>query len=1352
MRLVKQSKFIVSVLLAVIVLISAISPLSSMLVNANEYVHPDNMLYFKGKNTGPLMTRINLISGAAYNVYFGLTNNVTAFDIVCKTDENRNDIGINEALVSKENKGKYTLYKYTFVYPSSKNTGLAFIGLNFDSNCEGYVFDIKLALGEDETQKQLIGNGNFSSGLDHWAWDWDAWFETWGAGSGKTEWSNQNVELITKPFDESLFTLEPPVAENDRMLYFKSKNVGPLMERVNFKSGAQYNISFGLSNNLTTFDIVGKTDGSRNNIGISETLVSKEDKGKYTLYNYTFTFPSSKPDGLAFIGFSFPSNSEGYIFNIKMTRVGDDTAKELISNGDFKSGLDRWAWDWDAWFETWGNGFGKTEWSNQNVQLVVMDFDESKFDYEPPAPPEPPKDKMLYFNSKNNGPLIYRVNFKSATDYKISFGVSNNLTDFDIVGKTDGDRNGISITETLISKEDKGAYTLYEYSFTFPSNQSDGLAFIGFNFPASKEGYIFNVKLWLADDTAENQLISNGNFQSGLNHWAWDWDAWFETWGAGSGKTEWSNKNVQLNVMDFDESKFTIPVPEPPKDQMLYFNSKNIGPLMYRVDLKSGASYNISFGVSNNLTEFDIVGKTDYDRKGISIDEKLVNKEIKEKYTLYKYSFTFPSNQPDGLAFIGFAFTLSKEGYIFDIKLSRADDETEKQLIGNGDFMSGLNNWAWDWDAWFVDYPGWQGKGLTEWSNSDVQLNIMDFDENKFTIPIPEPPKDKMLYYKNKNAGPLMTRVNLVPGQKYYFSYYVSKNAVGTKVVALTDGDRKNISISAKQLVNKSTGRHTFCKWEFTVPQTLKVDDGQSATLAFLGVKFILGYDGYFYNAKLVKADDAAEKQLMPNGDFRSGLDNWAWDWDAWFVNYPGWQGKGLTKWNNDNVTLNVTDLDESKFSVKIPDVPISDHRMLQFKNGANVTPFVARVNVTPGQTFIMSYSIFCTDETSLSVLTDGDRYTLKVNEKLIEKTEHKQYTTYTYKFTIPKTVNDNLVFVGVEIPYYAEGYIFDMSCYSADDPQKKQVWQNPGFMSDLDFWTWGWHGWFGMGTSEGSYLKPKGINHWTNGIDEIKVMDFNVDKISDLIADINRDDGVWWSSKDYKETGFSNLESDSGKASVSGVFLTADGVPLVNVKMILKSDTHTYASLTNRYGKFFFNSVAVGNYELLFVNSSGERISTGFFDTLEDADKLSVSLTSTVSEFEEFDDEEETVEYFDGYVYTPKLVIVPDIKIYLEDFGEVTTDEKGHFEFTNVPAGDYELYTVLPNGKKYVFRTVSLQKDLKLSVKLKYDVGSAPEKTQDSSQSNNYIIIFSVVGGVILLLGSAAVLFIVLKKRRKVQ
>jgi hypothetical protein len=54
--------------------------------------------------------------------------------------------------------------------------------------------------------------------------------------------------------------------------------------------------------------------------------------------------------------------------------------------------------------------------------------------------------------------------------------------------------------------------------------------------------------------------------------------------------------------------------------------------------------------------------------------------------------------------------------------------------------------------------------------------------------------------------------------------------------------------------------------------------------------------------------------------------------------------------------------------------------------------------------------------------------------------------------------MSDHLVFLGVLMPYYSEGYLLDLEAYRADNlDEKKPIWDTPQFVKGFDDWTWGW-------------------------------------------------------------------------------------------------------------------------------------------------------------------------------------------------------------------------------------------------------------------------------------------------------
>ena len=1137
------------------------------------------------------------------------------------------------------------------------------------------------------------------------------------------------------------------------MLYFKNENSGPLMQRLDLIPGKTYHISFGISDNAPKFAVVAK-NSDRIDIDAKVTEISKTAGDSFTRYQYAVEIPSTVPKqsnketARIFLGLSFETGKEGYVFDFSVVRSDDSSHANVLKNGLFESNLNDWAWGIDAWFTVSQTGIKKTEFSNDKITLKMCAFDTSKFKL---------SDKMLYFKGRNSDALMTRIPLIPGASYNLSFSLTNNVTEFSVIGKQDDDtRTSIVINSQEVTKETKEKYTDYVYSFTIPATQKvdapDGksLIFVGFVFPIGTEGYIFNIKLEQNDDQTHAQLMPNGDFKAGLDNWAWGY-SWFVDFPGqkGLGKTEYNGSDAKLVVMDYDEEKFTLEAPEK-KDKMLYFHGMNKDPLMNRATLEPGATYNLSFGLTNNVTEFSVIGKQDDSmRSDIAINSKEESKDVKERYTDYVYSFTVPADQKadasDGkaLVFVGLSFPFGTEGYIFNVKLEKSDDQTHTPLLSNGDFQAGLDNWAWGF-TWFVDFPGQSGLGKTEYDGSDVKLVVMDYDEEKFTLESPDNMKDKMLYFKNEITGPLTQRVTVEPGASYRYSFSVSANVVGFKVTAKTDS-RYDINVNPKLITAKEENRHCYYEYEITFPADLTPDASGGKALSFVGLTLITGYDGYFYNAKLEKVGDAEHTQLLNNGDFKSGLDYWEWDYN-WFINFPNQIGFGLKEYTTKtNDILKVVDFDESKFSAEKPDVPVTNHRMLSFKNGANPTLFAQLVTYQPDTVFELTFSAFSTSELDFAVASNvnGARSALRIESELVDKKEYTNYTTYKYQFTTPAAYEEKRFFAGLNIPYYAEGFIFDMSCKIVGDETNTEQFGNNGLLDGLDRWIWGWHAWFGM---KGAGWQESGLNYWTNGIDEIKIMDFDLSKIDTLIADINRDDGVWWNAADYNEN--ANTTEKTGTATLTGSFCSVDKTPIKNVKLLLKSEQKNYSAYTNKFGNFAFKNIIPGSYDLYFVNKNGDEVSTGYYETLEDGDVVSIALVSDPSGLLSGEDEETADRAsFAGTVYTPKLKTVPNLKIYLRDVGEVKTDKNGSFAFEDVPVGEYELYTVLPSGKEYVFRTVKLEKNVQLTVKLKYDV-KTDAKSDDNGNNTTLIVIISVVAGVIIL-GAGATAFVIIKKKK---
>ena len=781
--------------------------------------------------------------------------------------------------------------------------------------------------------------------------------------------------------------------------------------------------------------------------------------------------------------------------------------------------------------------------------------------------------------------------------------------------------------------------------------------------------------------------------------------------------------------------------------KMLYVNTAEPGSLMQLIEVTPGKTYTFSFGLSNSIADFGIIGKLNGDRQTFDTSAALLSKEKHDGFYTVTYSVTVPATSTDGIpmtdvAFIGVEFPMGSVGYIFDIAVYRTDDAAKTELLGNPDFQAGLDGWAWGWSAWF---GVWSAKGAAEWSNAVTQLKIVDYDDTLFT---PAASDKKMLYVNTSEIGTLMYPVTVTPGKTYVFSFGLSNSVVDFSIIGKLNGDRQSFEPSAVLLSKEEHDGFYTVTYSFTVPSA-STDGVPMTDVAFIGLEFPIGTVGYIFDLTFYKADDAGKTELLGNPDFQAGLDGWAWGWSAWF---GIWSAAGDTEWSSAAAQLKIVDYDEDLLKSILP---VTTKYMLYFKNGANPSGFIQRIYAEPGATYHFTYSIFSTktDDTTVAVWTDGDRQPIVNSTRLISKQEHDNYVTQTHSFTIPADFSSNaaeLIFVGLYLPYHSEGFIFDIGLYKANDPDKKEIFPNPAFKAGLDYWAWGWSAWFGV------WDEAAGLTEWAGGNSELRVEEFDSSKIDQLIALLNVDDGEWWSKNDI-------MEIPKGVATVRGSLTDQNGKNLPNIKLALVSSQNSYSAVTNAKGLFEFSNITAGFYDLYAVNKKGKQVSTGYFVNLSDGDMATVNLVCAANsdEMEENssakDPEDNTggakaVGTLKGTVYTPKLETVSNLTIYIRSVGQVTTDKDGYFEFSNIPAGEYELYTVLSDNTEYVFRNVLINENAELEVKLKYDTGKKTAVPESAEKDNgfSFVWIAALCGGVLLV--AVAVAFILIRHKKTIK
>ena len=722
-------------------------------------------------------------------------------------------------------------------------------------------------------------------------------------------------------------------------------------------------------------------------------------------------------------------------------------------------------------------------------------------------------------------------------------------------------------------------------------------------------------------------------------------------------------------------------------------------------------------------------------RAGINAQITQVKKDVRNGGTLYTYRFTIPEKDNNGNPVTDQVFFIVRfpqgsvyQGALYVPSVCAVGAEST-ELLTNADFRSGL-------DKWSLEYTWLSGK---HFQNSDMELTVVTLDESLL-----EKNRDEkhMLHIKTSRAKELMQRVPVKAGESYEFNFSLTHNLKNFTMVCLSDGKRRPVDANIQAVSEVEKDGYTVYTYRYTIPATYVDSEGKDVPMTdtvFFGMKAAGTFEALFFDASVHNVNDPAKIELLNNPEFKLELNDWAWGWDAWFSHSDATPA-GMDRWENESTLLETVEYSDQSIADMIAKIP--SKKMVYFVNGTKSSNFASRVALQANTEYQVTFSAYATGPFDIKVTEDDARPTVRVNSELVSEEKHGNYTTYTYRFTLPDTVKTENVFVGVLVNFFSEGYIFDMSLYRADDPKQKNLWNNATFGVGLDGWIWDWHAWFGTWAEN-----PAGTFEWTNGANTVKVMDFDLSKIDQLIAALNVNDGKWWNDSDIIQ------EDTPQTATLSGTLLDENRQPREGVKLLLKSDSKTYTAVTDKNGRFSFKNFPAGFYELYAVDADGNSVSTGYFSNFSGGDtavlQLTLDASGVTTEPDTVPDDntpEAAGSTLRGTVYTPQLKTVADMKIYLKGVGETTTNAQGSFTFENVPVGEYELYTLLEDGSKYVFRTVQIKENVGLSVKLKYD--PATDAAADSAP-----VLWIVLAGIaVLVIVAGAVTVVILVRKKKKQ
>ena len=467
---------------------------------------------------------------------------------------------------------------------------------------------------------------------------------------------------------------------------------------------------------------------------------------------------------------------------------------------------------------------------------------------------------------------------------------------------------------------------------------------------------------------------------------------------------------------------------------------------------------------------------------------------------------------------------------------------------------------------------------------------------------------------------------------------------------------------------------------------------------------------------------------------------------------------------------------------------PIVDNpeKMLYYKLGGGGKHIAQWAELYDNVTYVYEFTIFSQGFGScVPIVVEDNRHSVAtvdiISSELLGEpgTSAGNFHRVVTEFTIPQGINaleGASLFVGAKLGSQDEGLIMDRIVYRKDDPEKTNLfYQGSNYHNGLDNITMNYEFWGKTFTGNNG---GTGKTVWTDGYQELKILDKDYSYADYLLHLNNPQDGEWWDKDDIIVE-----EEFETYAKAKGTFKDQDGNGLKGIEFHLVSDDITYKSKTNSKGVFDFGVILTGFYNLYIVRGE-EQIHTGFnsyvspddlveFDIVSDMSGLVVEETvdpeenlgddtdytdnndyyddSTVTDSQTTTDHENIEEIgpsgnLRGTVYTPNLETVDNLKVILRGVGEAVTDANGAFGFADIPVGDYELYTLNSDGSEYVFRTVSIKENITLDIKLKYE----PSIVTNIESEDNGWIIWVIVASVVALVVVGGLIFFVFVKKKK--
>ncbi len=1136
-----------------------------------------------------------------------------------------------KAFLNEAQEGGLQGNRHTFTWQAETgdyNIGFYLIG----RSTEVYLADIKLYTQEDPETNLLPNKTVIPGDLYGWRNDWG-----WPQEGESAYRDGENYVVCLMDYMENFFEIIE--SEGLGMIYlegFREK----IYQQVKLEQGKTYTFSY-----LYDFEEGGIFYGDSNTDSLMVKVTTTADAPSWKEYYLTNgsgeqAFRNEEMEGeLQGNRHSFTWNDATGTYNIGFYLIGrstkvylagmrlyasDKPEENLLKNQTVYPGdLYGWRNDWSGpqkGYATFSDTDAQTgEW---NYTATLQKYNENRFKKTMPKGPG-----MLYLDGTSEK-LYQTVQLEHGKTYAFSY-LCNFVEGGIFYGDSDTDSVIIKVTTTMDAPSWKEYYLTNgsgEQAFrnaemegelqgnrhTFTWNGETGSYNIGFYLIGrSTKVYLADIQLYDTDNSAVNLLRNKTVYPGDLYGWRNDWaapqkgDSVYEDKDGNTGELRYT-----VTLMKYDESQFkTNQVEAGPG--MIYLDGN--GEKLYQtVQLEHGKTYVFSYLASwvkggifygdsysdsviiKVTTTMDVPVWKEYYLTNGNGEQAFLNEELKGELEGNRHTFTWKGET--GSYNIGFyMFDRETKVYLADIRLYDTD-KPETNLLKNKTLYPGdLYGWRNDWarpqkgDTVYKDIDG--NTGVLKYT-----ATLMKYEENRFKRP--EPAGPSMIYVDCTDVAnyPVFGQnVRLEKGESYTISYkckivegeldtttylrvksaigigeyetYKGSNESGDKALPVKM-DKASCTATAVFDWNQESGTYGFC-------------------FQFVGLTKM-----YLSDVTLYKTNDASKENLLPSAGREDTLYGWKADWSS--------AERGSTEFVTNDYKAVVKPYDAGIF---VPD-PEKAPRMLYVENNGAYRQLIQRVKLEVGKTYRFSFGIASTAALRGMVMHKGEREIVFNDMSPINEPAYDQdYYEAVFEFTLPATVGgkplDNEIFVGIQFPASTTAYIFNPKLWEVGDPEKTNIYVNPGFNKGMDNWALSWGAWFIPGC-EGT-----GVNEYeVPGEFKLQVMDYDEAKFITYYDDSRIDDGKWWADEDV-------LASEKkGNGTIKGSFTEKDKKPIADAKMELVSKKETYTCKTDEEGLFVFEKLPADYYELYVIGDGGERLAAGFASNLQAGYTINLAVT----------------------------------------------------------------------------------------------------------------------------------------------